>query len=326
MQGFLYKHRKFIAIIGVLALVVIVGISVFFIVQDRINSATVRITVSPLDAKVKIGEREYDSLDVCKIAPGEYEVLIYAEGFISKTGKLTAVADEEVALATYLDPTAENSDWYETHPWDATARGDIINNAEIQRYYDLMEVEPILNYVPYNTYTYSINYEENCAENADEMCLIVKGNFGMADVAMRYLQNTGQDLSRYFLKYDEGKVFESLPLDVPEVLEFNENTGAGSLASEIGKVKSAAEDFANRSLSDARYSAEVLQVKSYGDYCGVKIKVYMKNGDEDVYDTYRMVLYMDNGEWRAITNLGMILSKYVNEGVPVDLLRQVDAW
>ena len=326
MQEFIFKHKKGLYIVAILAIVVIVGISAFFIIQDRVNSATVKITVSPLIAKVKIGEKECDATSDCKVAPGEYDVLISAEGFIAKNGKLSVGADEEVDLAVYLEPTAENIGWYEQNPQDATVRGDIINNAAIQNYYDLKEVEPILDYVPYNTYTYYIGYEENCAENNGKMCLTFKGDFGNVDTAVRYLQNTNQDLSRYVLKKSGGELFRNMEVVVPESLEFSAEDASIDLASEITQISKAAESFAIAGLSNNEYTAEILQIKAYGNFCGVKMKVYQKNGGSEVFDTYRMILYKNNREWIPITNLGIILSQYVNEKVPVELLSLVNVW
>lgn len=325
----LFQKRKRQLLVGVIAVIaVILAVSAFFIIRAKIYSATLNVVVSPSTAKIKIGDKEYNtSVGEIKLKPGEYEVEVFADGFVTKKGKMTLVEDGTFNFALYLDPTDDNADWYEDHPWDATARGDIINNTEIQNYYDLKEVEPILDYVPYNAYNYSIGYEEDCVENKNEICLIVKGDFGMADVAMRYLQNTNQDLSRYFLKYDVAVMFNNIRIDVPESLIFDEDEASGAITSEeVGIVRAVAEDFANRSLASNKYVAEVLQIKSYGNYCGVKIKVYNKDGDEKIFDTYRMILYKNNGEWKAITNLAMILSKYINDKIPTKLLQQVDAW
>ena len=326
MQGFIFKHKKSLYIIAILVIVVIIGISAFFIIQDRTNSATVKITVSPLTAKVKIGEKECDATSDCKVLPGEYDVLISAEGFIAKNGKLKALADEAIELAVYLEPTVENANWYEEHPQDATVRGDIINNAAIQNFYDLKEVEPILEYIPYNAYLYYIGYEENCAENNGKMCLTFKGDFGNVDTAVRYLQNTNQDLSRYVLKKSGGELFRNMEVVVPESLEFSAEDVSIDLASEITQISKAAESFAIAGLSNNEYTAEILQIKAYGNFCGVKIKVYQKNSGSEVFDTYRMILYKNNGEWIPITNLGIILSQYVDEKVPVELLSLVNVW
>jgi len=326
MLDFIFKHKRMLTITALLIATAIIAVSVFFVAKDRTNSATIKITVSPLSAKIKIGEKECDSVSDCKVAPGEYDVLISADGFISQTTRIAVSDNESIELATFLEPTEDNANWYEDHQQDAVVRGDIMSDASIKKYYDLKEVEPILNYVPYNTYTYSIGYEENCTENNQKLCLILKGDFGTANVAIEYLQSTGQELSRYILKYDSDRVFENAEISISDSLEPKRIDGTTDLTADISKIRNTVKNFASNNLVSNEYGVEVLQIKSYGDFCGVKTKVFKTNGDENIYDTYKIILYKINDIWQPITNPEIILSKYTNEKIPTELLKEVNAW
>ncbi|MBR2796049.1 hypothetical protein IKE13_03300 [Candidatus Saccharibacteria bacterium] len=324
MEDFIFKHRKKIIALGVVALIAIVAVSVFFIVRDRLYSVTINITVAPTIAKVKIGDDEYGAVGEHKIRPGEYEIEVYAEGFISKTGKLTAVADETINFSTYLKPTEDNLDWYNNHPWDATVLGDIKNDDEIQKYYSLRQTEPILNYVPYSTYTYSINYEYDCAENGGGICLVLDGDMGLRNVMVRYLQRSNEDLSRYKVRMKNyEKPFSDAELSVPEGLDYDGNSEM-DLSTEVAAVRELANSFAERQLSIGGYEINVAQIKAYGNYCGVKVDLSPVGGDGKVFDTYRMLIGKIDGSWMVISNLDWILSRFDNPKLPAELLRDVN--
>ena len=325
MENLFQKRKKQLIIVAVAMIALVLIVSAFFIIRSRIYSATLNVVVSPSIARIKVGDKEYDLTGEIKLKPGEYEMEVYADGFISKKGKLTAVEDETFDLALYLEPTAENDDWYETHPWDATVRGDIANNAEIKKYYDLKNVEPILEYVPYNTFKYSISYEEDCAENGGEVCLVVKGDMGMRDVAVQYLQSTGEDLSRYKIKMnDYAEPFKDAQVSVPDGLDFSDDTSSVLSKDEVGDMTLIANNFIKSSLASGKYRAEILQIKRYGDYCGLKVKVYSITGDEKNYDTYRMIVGKVNNKWTALTNLDWVLSAFDNPKLPRELLKEVN--
>ena len=127
MEDFLYKNKKGLAIFGVIVVVLIIGAFIFKVVWEGIYSAKINVRLAPSIAKLVIDDKEY-SFGEHRIKPGTYEVKAVAEGFISKTGKLVAVADETTDILLYLEPTEDNANWYAEHPMEATALGDIKND------------------------------------------------------------------------------------------------------------------------------------------------------------------------------------------------------
>lgn len=320
-RDFVFNNKKRILIVAIVAVLIIIGVSIFFIIRDRIYSVTLNIVVSPSIAKVKVGDDEYEALGTHKIKAGEYDVEIYADGFVTKTGKLVAVEDETVEISVVLQPTEENSDWYDEHPWDATAAGDIRSDEIMQEYKDLQGEWPILKYVPHYNYDYTISYEDDCEENGGGICLIIDADFGFYRFALQYLQLTGVDLSPYYVK-GVNNPFMAMDIVVPDDLVFEkEESGATINNDELNAIDSLVNGYINNTFNKTGYSARILQTKKYdSEFFGVTIAVYEGNGGT-VYDLYRMVVGNIDGGWMVLTNADITLSKYNNPKIPSKLLK-----
>ncbi len=326
MESFIYRHRKKIAVGVGLAILVILVVGIYNAVERSLSTATINITVSPLIAKVKIDGREYDATNMIKIRPGTYEAEVYADGFITKKIELVAVGDEVTDLSLYLDPTEENSDWYDEHVWDSTAKGDIISDNAIREFYALQEEYPILNYVPYNTFTYIIGYENECEENGGGLCLIIDADFGYRRYAIQYLQETGQDLSDYYAKGKNYKSpFQQIEFSVPDELSFS-GVVSGTIMEpgRANEIVSVVDKYIKQSFSSEKY-VEIGQIKNYDNkFFGVTLMVY-DGADGVVYDIYRMVVGMFDNRCLILTNADMILSWRMNPRVPREVLRLVNS-
>lgn len=190
-------------IIGSLAFVIVIlAISLTFLIIDKINSATISVTIAPSIATVKIDGKEYSAIGTYKMPPGEYDVEISADGFQTKTQKLIALDNETTSLLTYLDPTDENSDWYDTHEEDALIMGETKNAQTIEVVQKLVEDNPILSKLPYvveyytddygTKYQYTISYELIDADS--KFKIMIKDYMGNGrDLAMKWLrENTSE--------------------------------------------------------------------------------------------------------------------------------------
>ena len=317
-----FGRNRFL-IIAAMAFIFIV-IVIFVLAQKTSPKATLSVTVAPSIATVKVGEWEYASVGTYEITPGEYDVEIFAEGFLTKYGHLVAVADETVSVTLYLEPTAENSRWYDDHPEEGLILGDIKSQMALMKREELKTVYPILNYVPYIKYTYGIEYETECQENGNGVCLIIDAKQGLRDTAIRYLQGTGEKLSDYVVKVKNYAIpFNEIVIEVPKDLQYDAGVENDSLTNELNYVLTMVRKYLDENMMETGYTSEVLQVKRYGEYCGVKVKVYM--GDEqDNYDTLRMLVGKVNGVWTILAAPDWILSQYRNPDIPVGLLDAVN--
>ncbi|MBQ3473869.1 PEGA domain-containing protein [Candidatus Saccharibacteria bacterium] len=210
MQDFIYNHKKKIVVVGILLLVLIIGISVFFLVKNRIYSATLNIRVTPISAEVKIGDKNYDTLGTYKVKPGSYDVEVSAEGFITKTDTIEIAEDETISFQVYLLPTEENANWYDEHPDDALILGEIKYSLTLEALQKLQEENPILSELPMNIdyftnngakrVRYSISYE--IEEGATKFSITITDySGGNYDDAMLRLEKRGVKKGQYEIKY-----------------------------------------------------------------------------------------------------------------------------
>lgn len=198
-------------IIGSLAFVIVIlAISLTILIIDKINSATISVTIAPSIATVKIDGKEYDAIGTYKMPPGEYDVEISADGFQTKTQKLMALDDETTSLLAYLDPTDENSDWYDTHEEDALIMGEAKNARTIEVVQKLAEDNPILSKLPYvveyytndygTKYQYTISYE--LIDGDSKFKIMIKDYMGNGrDLAMKWLHENASEKALSNVEY-----------------------------------------------------------------------------------------------------------------------------
>ena len=142
-------------------LVIILVVSLGFLIYGRIYSATISVMIAPSIAKVRVGEVILNSSSETKMQPGEYEVEISADGFSTKTGKITLISDQTINLDLYLSPNSEETmDWYDTHAGDAIVMGEIKNRETLKKMDELFEKEPVLAKLPLTVEYYTNDYSK----------------------------------------------------------------------------------------------------------------------------------------------------------------------
>ena len=216
MQDLLYKYRKVITILGVVAFLVILGISIYSIVWNNINSAYVNVTVLPPMAKVKIGEKDCSTYGECRMAPGEYLVEISCEGFISQSFNLVVgdgYADGNF-INLYLEPEEWNADWYEKNLNDTEKMimGEIVYQNANAKLKELKDENPALESLPvrveYFTTDYSkkVKYTINSQLNNDGtgfIIIITDYTGGNYEDALEKLRARGIDIDKYEIDYSD---------------------------------------------------------------------------------------------------------------------------
>ena len=196
---------------GIAALVLILAISLGNIIYNNIYSAKVNMIVAPSSiAKVKIGEDWYSAKGEYKIKPGEYDVIVSADGFETRQGKLVAVAHQTANVSVYLNPLSGNENWYNEHSEDALIMGEIINAENVKKLQELGEKNPILNKLPYTVdfYTkdyskrtyYTVSYE---LEKSGFFLVIKDFSGGNKEAALKWIREQGVDLEEVEVKYSD---------------------------------------------------------------------------------------------------------------------------
>lgn len=211
-QDAAWANRKKVIIGGVVALVLILALSVWGMVRQMMYSVTIDITVAPAVAKVMLDGREYAATREYKIQPGEYEVVVTAEGFETKTGRLVAVAGERVEIALYLEPTAENANWYLEHPEDARTMGDIKSDEAARAVEELTRKHPILAQLPLMIDYYTDGYARRVKytisylltnENRDFVITVTDYTGGNYADALDKLRARGVVDGQYEVQYED---------------------------------------------------------------------------------------------------------------------------
>lgn len=212
MDEFVFKHRKAILVVGILVAVAIIGVSIWNIIWNNINSATISVMVTPSIAKVKIDGREYESMKEYRIQPGTYSVEVSAEGFVSKTEEFVVPENEVTNVFMYLLPTEENKDWYNEHPDDALILGELQNDETTDKLAELRKEYPILKELPLeidyftagyaNRVRYTISYLLN-EDNTGFKITITDYTGGNRQNALDKLTARGVKLEDFVIEYTD---------------------------------------------------------------------------------------------------------------------------
>lgn len=213
MEDFIYNHKKRLKWGGIVVVIVIVALIVCQFVWLQIFSAKINIIVAPNEiAKVKIADKEYEPRGTYRFQPGEYEAEIYADGFSKKTVKVTAVKGETVNLAEFLEPLAENKNWYNEHSEDAVIMGEVINNETVIILEKLGAENPILKQLPYTVdyftkdYSgriyYTVSYRLNNSDTGFELIIKDYGG-GNEENAKQWIAGQSVDINKVKVVYED---------------------------------------------------------------------------------------------------------------------------
>lgn len=193
-------------------LILVLLVSLGFLIYGRIFSATLSIMVAPSIASVRVGDATFSVSGEYKMMPGEYNVEISAEGFETKTGKITLKADETSDVHLYLvSNDASTADWYETHAGDGLIVGGIQSAEMTSRVNKLLEKEPVLSKLPLTVEYYSDDFSEYTKytisyaldDSKRGFYLIVKDYTGAGETsAISKLTEIGMDTAGVELKYE----------------------------------------------------------------------------------------------------------------------------
>lgn len=202
------KIRKFIylAILGVL---VIIGISVYFIIRNIQMNATLDLLVTPLSAKIEINGRIYKNGEH-KFDPGEINVEITKEGFKTQNYVINLPANETTKLYTYLVQNDGSLNWYLDHQEDEAILmqiGGIEATEESEKY---TEQNPVVAAIPIivEEYKNGIYYDfrvdggmfENCKK---DFCLKISDVGGNGyERALEEIRKRGYNPENYEILYE----------------------------------------------------------------------------------------------------------------------------
>ena len=112
-KSHLNRNRKIVLIFASILFLVIIGLSIFFAIDNSHKTATVNILVAPTFATVEINHHKFSTDTTVKYYPGNYIAKISADGFESQEIALELSPDQATDLYLYLtitDSTGGNRD------------------------------------------------------------------------------------------------------------------------------------------------------------------------------------------------------------------------
>lgn len=205
------RNRKNLFITSIIGLVAILVFIVILTIINLQKSATLNIIIAPINATVNIDGHKFKTNETTKYYPGTYTAEISADGFIAQSLSLDLSANQESYLYVALEPTPENSDYYDENP-NESGRRQAVYDANYQLYSDEYTAKyPIVGSLPYQNTddrrgydftNYRIDYGkfDNCKS---DFCLKITDNVGIyQDEAMNYLRSSGQNIDDYEIIYE----------------------------------------------------------------------------------------------------------------------------
>lgn len=221
----MYKNRKGtkkIALLFSVFFLTIVGISIYFVIDDAEKTATIKLVVAPVSADILINGQPFDNMETYKVKPGDYKIVVskpdYFETF-TKSFTLESGDSKEFYLELQALP---NTDWYKNHPDDAHSIDTIINHELSERSNNLAKNYPLLTKLPIKVEYYKnnsiyiyyiITYQ---VEKDNQPTIIIKdftgGNYNSA---LERLKAEGFNPDDYNTEYQD-KTNEIAPTFTPE--------------------------------------------------------------------------------------------------------------
>lgn len=216
---FLEKNYKTL----VMVLTAIICVSIIYIMFALIlhghKDTYVNISVAPYNATVKINNKEY-STGTHKIDPGEYKVVVSADGFETKELDLKVKSGAIASVVTYLVNKEEGMKYYERdrHDLALLQTMDTENDERLKEFLDYYDKKlEVVNVLPmdvsYNDPTYNDRLtghtvkaymEDGSSEDDCEraFCIKLSGIRIDKEKIAKILAEKGYNLDDYFIVYE----------------------------------------------------------------------------------------------------------------------------
>lgn len=204
------NRRTIFIALAVIFLMAVVFVVVLFI-SNIPKTATIKVLVAPSTSTLTIGGKKYRTKGDIRIEPGEYEVKIQKDGFISYEGKISVAKGETAKLYECLK-AEEGNDFYtkNTREYELcyTAQ-ETTAEVEQRKLYDSDKIYTIL---PFHSYEKGFNIDANKAEDGDEkitikitlLSCLEKRREGLKKNALEWLRENGVNPDDYNIIYAGG--------------------------------------------------------------------------------------------------------------------------
>ena len=149
------KLRAFLEPTSTRIVLVVIFVILFLVLPIALGvynsrfSASVKLTVAPSDAKIRIGEKVARPGDTVRLEPGDYTLIITRTGFFSYAEEITLTDGDEKTVLTALESSDESTaNWYLEHPEDDSIAAGVISEKVNQESEEYVKKYPITSALP----------------------------------------------------------------------------------------------------------------------------------------------------------------------------------
>ena len=201
---------------------IIIGISIYFIIEDSQKTSSIELFVAPVSADITLNGQKFDNMKTHRIKPGEYHLSITKSDYFEDYSEdFTISPDEKKEI--YLELKAlPNTDWYKDHPNDSYSVDAIINHELTKNSEYLISKYPLLKSLPLkveyyrNNATYIYYIISYTIESDNTPTIIIKDYSGNNyESAIERIKSMGFDPEEYNIKYED-RTAEIAPTFSPE--------------------------------------------------------------------------------------------------------------
>lgn len=182
-------------------------ILIYFFITWIINydkTATLEYYLAPSTATITLDQQNLQPEGKIKLKPGTYKLKITKQGFTDFSTEIELKPNQTTPIYQALEPDSTNSDYYQTHPDEASRVQHIADaNADLERK-NYTDSDPIFNITPYSSYQdgFSIFAEKQTLSskiklNIDLFTCIDSQIEELKSAALNYLKNNKINLDHY---------------------------------------------------------------------------------------------------------------------------------
>ena len=149
-------------------------IIIYFFITWIINydkTATLEYYLAPSTATATLDQQNLQPEGKIKLKPGTYKLKITKQGFTDFSTEIELKPNQTTPLYKALEPDSTNSDYYQTHPDEASRVQHIADaNADLERK-NYTDSDPIFKITPYSSYQNGFSIISEKQENTSKILL-----------------------------------------------------------------------------------------------------------------------------------------------------------
>lgn len=276
-------------------------------------SASVKLTVAPSDAKIKIGEEVARPGDTVRLEPGDYTVVIMRTGFFSYAEEVTLADGDERVVFTALESSDESTaNWYLEHSEDSSLASGVVSEQVAKSAEEYKKKYPIVALLPIFEDFYRIDYGD-CQTTDNEFCITISALAGARSTAANRLMGlSGYDPAEYRIEYSQyvnpfGSVSAS-------------SNGGGVSIQDLKGAREVLEGLISPyNAKGYSFTVESVDVanEEYPSYAIGKIIHHIADGS---INTYKVILQLQEDGWRIVASPRLVYSYLDYPNLPREVI------